>query len=88
MDNIKKASPAGNTILNTIPQTRLMTRMQRRTTLFALFRANPHPKWFSARNLRDMRGLKRKQRRGLCRKIGQNVLSHGKERKQGDAITR
>lgn len=42
----------------------------------------------SARNPRDMRGLKRKQRRGLCKKIGQNVLSHGKERKQGDAVMR
>lgn len=42
----------------------------------------------SARNPRDMRGLKRKQMRGLCKKIGQNVLSQGKERKQADAVTR
>ena len=42
----------------------------------------------SARNPRDMRGLKRKQRRGLCKKIGQNILSQGKERKQADAFAR
>ena len=42
----------------------------------------------SARNPRDMTRLKRKQRRGFSKKIGQNVLSQGKEKKQADAVTR
>ena len=34
----------------------------------------------SARNPQDMTGLKRKQRRGLSKKIGQPVLLQGKKR--------